>query len=224
MDEQDMILTAEAVENVCTACLQAIGDDIDAVGVSLLISPTMRIPVAAAGGLADRGEQWEFTLGEGPGLQAFRTSRPVLAADLSTPEQVVDWPIFADYATASGLGAVFAFPVLLNGHPLAVLTLYRRRAGNLAPAQQRLAESYAAGAAGLLVKASCELTHDDEDQHGSALSPELAVVHRAAGMIGAQRECSAEEALAYLRAAAYRYQCPVAELATEIIEGRRFLE
>ena len=53
----------------------------------------------------------QFTLGEGPCLDAFRLREPVLVPDLGSAEAFARWPGFAHEATQAGAFAAFAFPL-----------------------------------------------------------------------------------------------------------------
>jgi hypothetical protein len=73
-------------------------------------------------------DELQFTLGEGPCLDAFFQNWPQLWAHLDTTLTVdALWPGFAAEAVQFGAHAVFAFPVPVPDHsgPLGVLELYR---------------------------------------------------------------------------------------------------
>src|SRR2546423_975307 len=67
-------------------------------------------------------EDLQFTLGEGPCQDAFRTGLPVLSPNLgSDPSQ--RWPSFIERAAAAGVGAVFAYPLQTGHSKVGVLTI-----------------------------------------------------------------------------------------------------
>ncbi|MEU8416953.1 GAF and ANTAR domain-containing protein [Amycolatopsis japonica] len=220
MDEsQEPVAFVDGLDGVCTACRDAI-EHVDAVGLTLITSTHARVNLAAAGQLARLGELWEFTLGEGPGLHAFRVRRPVLAPDLTDPEQIADWPVFAGEAAERGIAAVFAYPILIGSRPVAVLTLYRGCPGALSPAGHHLAELHAAMAATLLGQAGHDPTVTGDGDEVAMLTPQVSVVHQAVGMVMARYGLSADQAMAHLRAMAYTCQRPVDELARHLMETR----
>jgi hypothetical protein len=75
-------------------------------------------------------EQVQFTLGEGPCVDAQRLGRPVLEPDLAGAGPGW-WAAFAEPVVAAGVGAVFGFPLWLGAVRLGALNLYRGRAGDL---------------------------------------------------------------------------------------------
>ena len=77
---------------------------------------------AASSDRARAVDELEFSLGEGPGKDAFLTSRPVLTGDL---EQAFDrWPGYVPAALAAGVRATFAFPLLVGAARFGVLHLH----------------------------------------------------------------------------------------------------
>ena len=62
------------------------------------------------------------------------------------------------------------------------------------------------------------ITPENEDETNPEPALSL-VVHQAAGMVMVQLDSSVEEALVRLRAAAYADGRPVADLATDVVQG-----
>lgn len=84
-----------------------------------------------------RIEELQFTLGEGPCVDAVRTGAPVLVPNLGEPNDLnVDRrPGFMEGAGAAGVRAVFAFPLRVGAINVGALDLYRNRPGALTAAQ-----------------------------------------------------------------------------------------
>ncbi|MGZ8803261.1 MAG: GAF domain-containing protein [Mycobacterium sp.] len=76
-------------------------------------------------------DELQFTLGEGPCLDAFRQREPVLVADLGSTDAFARWPGFAHEATQAGAFAAFAFPLQLGTAPFGTVELYRDEPGEL---------------------------------------------------------------------------------------------
>src|SRR3954453_21801527 len=102
------------------------------VGLALMTDGGPAGTVAATDGPALELEDLQYTLGEGPCVDASRSGRPVLQPDLAAtaPQR---WPAFAGGALAAGVAAVFAFPLRVGAIRVGVLDLYRDRAGPLSP-------------------------------------------------------------------------------------------
>ena len=67
-------------------------------------------------------ELFQLQNDEGPCLDAFRTARPVVNADLGTAAE--RWPRFAPRATADGFRSVHAFPLRLRNEVIGALNVY----------------------------------------------------------------------------------------------------
>ena len=75
-------------------------------------------------------EETQYTLGEGPCVDAYNLERPVIEPDLAAPE-TPRWPLFSPVALQAGARAVFAFPLRTGAVRLGALGLHRDTAGPL---------------------------------------------------------------------------------------------
>jgi len=168
-------------------------------------------------------EELQFTLGEGPCLDAFRSAQPVLEPDLVNPA-AVRWPAFSGPAIEAGVRAVFGFPVVAGSTSLGAIDLYVDRAGALQPEQLVDAVVLAE------VVASTVLSLQQDAAPGT-LAPQLdanlhhrAVVHQASGMLAVQLDIEVDDALARIRAHAYAVSQPVNDVARDIVQRRLVLD
>ena len=77
-------------------------------------------------------ETLQNLLAEGPCLEAFREGTPIAVPDLESDDR---FPLFSQGARATGLAAVFAFPMSIDGKRFGAMDLYRDTPGELdAPA------------------------------------------------------------------------------------------
>ncbi len=84
----------------------------DGAAISMHPSSTLRERLSATGPTADLPEDPQFSLGEGACLDAPRTGRPVLTADMCGAAETSRWPVYTDAVVErAGVGAVFAFPL-----------------------------------------------------------------------------------------------------------------
>lgn len=96
----------------------------------LLMDPHLDLRfVAASDDILLRVEGLQQEFGEGPCITAYQTGKQVLIPDLGTDQQ---FPKFSPAAYAGGLGAVFAFPMAVEGRRLGAMDVYRRDPGPLA--------------------------------------------------------------------------------------------
>ncbi len=79
-------------------------------------------------------EELQYTLGEGPCIDAHQTGTAVAEPDLVAPA-VPRWPAFTPKAVDAGARAIFGFPVRIGAARIGALNLYRERTGPLSDDQ-----------------------------------------------------------------------------------------
>jgi hypothetical protein len=166
----------------------------------------------------------QFTLGQGPGLEAVAAGVPVLVPDLVGAAS--RWPGFVPAAGDLGVRAVFAFPLRIGAISVGVLTAHRAVPGPLAGG--RLADALALADAVtvlLLHRAPPDPGHIEPEP--GAPRPDRALpgtfrpeVHQATGMISVQLDVPLAEALVRLRARAFGEDRPIAEVAADVVARR----
>ncbi len=164
-------------------------------------------------------EELQYTLGEGPCIDAHRLQRPVLEPDLATPTQP-RWGAFSGPAVDAGAKAVFGFPMTTGSVHLGALNLYRDRPGPLTDDQHADALVLATVAARSLMGMQIDAAPGvlgDELEHGTDFR---FVVHQAAGMTSVQLGIPVAVALARIRAHAFSTGRRASEVAHEIVDRR----
>ena len=185
-------------ERICQACVQ--GLEVDGAAISLMTASTLRETLYASDATIDLLEDLQFSLGEGPCVDAATSGRPVLVPDIHDPAQTGRWPIYAaavvDHAH---VGAVFALPLQWGTITLGVLDLYRRAPGSLSAPQVRDAVSASDAAALMLLG-----VRTDPDPDGDAVWDRSwsrrAEIHQATGMVVVQLGSTPTAACARRRA------------------------
>lgn len=202
---------------LCRACVDIVS--VTGAGIMLMLDGEHRGTVGTSDGVIDIVEELQFTLGEGPCIDACTSANPVAEPDLAAPA-VNRWPAFSGPAVQAGVRAVFGFPLLVGDGTLGALDLYVDRSGDLAAEQMEDAVVMA----GVISDALLLL---QADAHPGGLADELdigmrhrAVVHQASGMLSAQLGIDVNDALARIRAHAYTENRPVNEVARDIVDRR----
>jgi len=200
---------------LCTACAVAV--PVSGVGLALMSERGHEGLIAATDGPATAMEELQFSLGEGPCVDASTTGRPVLQPDLGRtgPQR---WPGFGPAALEAGIGAIFAFPLQVGRIRLGVLDLYRDTPGVLTPDQLRESLSYADAAATVLLQLQARQPLDGE-LHPDLIDPaqNLAEVHQATGMIAVQATVGLAEALLLLRGHAFSSERNILAVAADVL-------
>jgi hypothetical protein len=199
---------------LCLACVDVL--DVTEAGIML---------VDAGGGSTSFGtsddspvgvvEDLQFVLGEGPGLDAHATGRPVLEPDLSRP--ATRWSAFAPAALREGVRGVFSFPLVAGAARLGALDLSCATSGPLSIGQRADAGVMADVVAQTLLAAQSVappdwLGHEFGDSRTLRLE-----VHQAAGMLSEQLDIRAADALVMLRAHAYAEQRQIDVVARDVV-------
>lgn len=180
----------------------------------MLSAVQMPVQLHATDGVARAVADLQFTLGQGPSVDAAEQGVPVLVAD--TAEQTDRWPAFCSELAVLNVRALFTFPIRVGEVGLGTLDLYRRAPGALGAGQVAVGVAIS-GRVG-----SSLLALDLADGADWDLS---LTVHRAAGMLMVQLGTTIEHALVRLRATAFEEGIEVSAVAAQVLEGdRRFAE
>src|SRR5580692_2372544 len=103
-------------------------------GIMLMAADVAQGSLCTSNAMSDLIEQLQYSLGEGPCVDAHNQDWPVLEPDLANPD-TPRWPAFAPAAVAGGVRAVFGFPLQVGSVRLGALNLCRDRAGPLSDDQ-----------------------------------------------------------------------------------------
>jgi len=208
---------AFAVEHVCAAAVSATG--VSGAALSLMLSATPRETIYASDQVASELEELALTLGEGPGVDACAGS-PALVGDLTAPDCLARWPVFAPAAANAGIHAMFALPLQVGAIRLGVLDLYRAQPGDLDREQLADALVLADTACALLLDAAQREPPRRGGRWPEPASPRHPEVHQATGMITVQLGVTAAVALIRLRAYAYAHDRRLRDVAGDVVARR----
>jgi len=165
-------------------------------------------------------EELQFSLREGPCVDAATWRRPVLEPDLRLVS-AGRWPGLLPALADTPIRAVFAFPLQIGQIRLGVMDLYRDRPGMLSHPELDTALAYADAATSIL------LTRRDDGGDADEV-PDLlldpvrhrAQVHQATGMVMVQAGVTIEEAFHLLIARSYADERPLIDLAADVVARR----
>jgi hypothetical protein len=185
-------------------------------GVMLMSGDAPRGSACSSNTVSTLIEDLQYTLGEGPCVDAYQHDQPVLEPDLADPV-VPRWLAFTPPAVAAGALAVFGFPMQVGAVRLGALNLYRDHPGALTDDQH----ADALVMAGVAARAVLDM---QAHARSGALATELEsgadfrfVVHQASGMVSAQLDVSVAEALIRLRAYAFANDILLPDVAEAVV-------
>jgi hypothetical protein len=191
---------------LCTALVAVVG--LDGCALTIGSAESELTTLCATDEIAEKIEDLQDLLREGPGLDAYRT-RDIVA--LSRDEQERAWPLLAqalgdDHRPELVLGV----PMSPRSDVLGAATLYSTDAE---PPELDLQElRFLVNAVGVAILGTYD-RHDDTEAVWSARDQ----VHQATGMIVAQLRIHPQDALAVLRAHAFAHGASVAAIAQAVL-------
>jgi hypothetical protein len=205
---------------VCRVAADVIG--VSGAGVMLMSGSVPQGSLCSSNSVSSLIEELQYTLGEGPSIDANTQARNVLEPNLALPA-VPRWLAFTPRALDEGVRGVFAFSLGEGSARLGALNLYQDRPGPLSDDQH----ADAMVMSGLITNwvlstqaRALEGTLDEDLERGSNFH---FVVHNAAGMVSVQLGISVAEALVRLRARAFSENRLVRALAEDVVARRVFL-
>lgn len=210
---RDSVDGAELAGQICRACVGGLA--VDGAGISLLTGTVSRETVCASDETMAWVEDLQYTLGEGPCVEAAVTGQPVLVPDVRDAARQSQWPVFAAAVLErTAVGALFAFPLQLGAINLGVLDLYCTAPGPMGTVALRDALQGADTAALMLLGLTSEGGLGDHSGNGRA------EVHQATGMVIAQLGVDAQVAFARLRGYAFSHEQLLSEVARDVVARR----
>lgn len=208
---------ASYLKRLCAAVLPALAAS--GAGLSVMADDDVRGLTAASDPAAERIEELQFVLGEGPCIDAFATRRPVLVPDLSD-EPIGRWPGYTPAVRGAGVRAVFAFPLQVGAGRLGVLDVFRARPGPLSAGELRQALTFAEVAVTILLDGQSAAAPGAAADGLDGAIDSRAELFQAQGMVMVQLDISISDALARMRAYAYAENRPLADVARDIVARR----
>jgi len=193
-------------------------------GLSAMADPDLRLPIGASDDVAGFVERLQFTYGEGPCLQAYRTGQPQM---IPAWELASRWPeMNRDLTAITPYRAVASVPLIDGATRLGALDLYLEQPAGLDPMDRRAAFTVAACISQALVSARIFTVAAQRadptpgaDGHTDPMASRIQV-WKAMGLLNVELKVTAPDALALLRAHAYATERLVDDLALDIITRR----
>lgn len=209
--------TPVGTDRLCEVCAEI--TQMSGAGIMLMDGDLPQGSVCTTDVVSALIEELQFTLGEGPCVDAYEQRRPVVEPDLADPV-TPRWLAFTPPAVEAGARAIFGFPLDVGGARIGALNLYRDRPGPLSDDQYADALVMAGVAAQAVIAMQADAA---PGALGAALEVGTNfqfVVHQASGMVAVQLGVTVTEALIRLRAHAFRHEQLVASVAGDVVGGR----
>ncbi|WP_213816775.1 GAF and ANTAR domain-containing protein [Glaciihabitans sp. dw_435] len=171
--------------------------------------------ISATDSRAERVDELQFDLGEGPCWDALTTRRPVLAPDLAANREN-RWPAFSSAIQSEDIGAIFAFPLLFGPLEIGAIDLYSEGPMSLTSEQQRNTLELSALVSRILLRNAIEQAGATDTE--GPFSRRL--IHQATGMVLAQLGTTSDDAYLIIQARAFAESRSMQDVATDVVERR----
>ena len=213
---------ADPLRGVCQAGIWLL--PVDGASICLMTDSAHREMLHASDDVNRRIEELQFTLGEGPCVEAFTTRRPVLVPNLATASTPL-WPVFAEEMIGQPVGAIFAFPMRTATACVGAMEFYRRDPGELSAADLAIALEVVSVATALLLAQGRQAdgaaeTDDIAAAWWGKLTEDRRHVHQATGMLVGAFDIPADQAIALLRGYAFTTGHRIDEVARALTTGQ----
>ncbi len=212
---------ADVGERLCDTCVEVL--DVTGAGIMLMSGGEHRGTLGVSDSVMTLIEDLQFTLGEGPCIDAYISEHPILEPDLVDPA-TNRWPAFSGPAVQAGVRAVFGFPLRVGAVNLGALDVYLDRPGDLHIAQMSDASVMAGVISNTVLALLADAAPGELPELLGATAHHRAIVHQAAGMVSAQLDIDVADALVRIRAHAYTSNRPVNDVAHDIVVRRLRLQ
>jgi transcriptional regulator with GAF, ATPase, and Fis domain len=206
------------LSRICRAAMLELGGL--GVGVSVLTDDGTRGILAASDEFTYLLEELQFTLGEGPCVDAYLTRRPILVADLSGDDARTRWPFYVQAVTAHRVRAVFALPLQVGAARIGALALFGRQPGPLVQDILDQALTFAEITLATVLDSQGALPQHLPSPALYESSGHRAELAQAQGMVMVQLGVTIGEALIRLRAHAYAQGRPLHQVAQDVVDRK----
>jgi GAF domain-containing protein len=211
VDDYDV---ADLLHTMVVECVELL--DIAAAGLTLVDERGSLQVLASSTEQARLLELFQLNIDEGPCVECFTGSAPVLVADIAV--QAPRWPRFAGEAAREGFASVHALPMRLRGQTIGALNLFGRRPGELSPDDVALAQ-------GLADTATIGILHERALRQGEILSEQLqtalnsrVIIEQAKGVLAISGQLGMDEAFTALRGYARRNNRRLSDVARALAD------
>lgn len=221
---------------LCATCVRLF--EVDGAAVSVVLNGTSSGTFGSSSETSRRLDEYQFTFGEGPCLDAVAAQEAVLVPDLDSPQEQ-RWPVFANAVLEDGIRGVFSLPITVGSECVGALDLFRAGPGplqgDILAGAMIAAEFASAPFLDFMAEARNETELDefygmsvpseaDADGDGDGDGVDRFEVYQATGMLISMLDVHAAEALVRLRAHAMATGQTASQVARAIIERRLVLD
>jgi hypothetical protein len=207
-------------DSLCRACVPLL--DVDGAAIALLLDASGQGAFGSSDSVSRQLEEAQFACGQGPSSDAVRCGSPIFVEDLAHQDEQ-RWPSYVSSALHLGARGLFVLPIWVAGTCVGTLNLYRRAPRPLL-GHSLLGAFMAAELAALplmeMINAEAKFALDETGEvawdHLTSLA--RVEVYQATGMLMVQFDVGPADALARLRAHAFKHGVTATAVALSIVQ------
>ena len=211
VDDYDV---ADLLHTLVVQCVELL--DVAAAGLTLVDERGGLQVLASSTEQARLIELFQLDTDEGPCVECFTSSAPVLVADIA--RQALRWPRFAAEAARDGFASVHALPLRLRRQTIGALNLFGHSPGELSADDVALAQ-------GLADTATIGILHERAFRQGEILSEQLqtalnsrVIIEQAKGVLAVSGQLSMDAAFRALRGFARGNNLRLSDVARALVD------
>ena len=205
-------LDARRMCEICADVAQVSG-----AGIMMMSGDIQRGSLCTTNKVSARIEELQFSLSEGPCLDAFHQDRPVLEPDLAHPADV-RWMAFSGATLDAGVRSIFGFPIHVGPVKLGALNLYNDAPGPLTPQQHADCLVLADVVARSVILMQAHATPGQLAKEFEAGGEFELVIHQACGMVAVQLGVGVAQALIRMQAHAFGNDESLRAVARSVVD------
>lgn len=173
------------------------------------------VPVVGSDHRAVEVDMIQYAGGAGPGFAALRTGAAVAIPDMRAETR---WAKFPRLALAVGVRSCLSLPLLVDGRPVGVLSVYAEQVAAFPPYRQRALEVLAGTAAKSLPSALRFARGLQPSRHPAPESSRAVIEQALLVLVGDQRCGDPYQAFDRLWAESRRRDAPLSVVAAELVD------
>ena len=173
------------------------------------------VTVACTDQLAERADERQYQLDDGPCLQAMREGVVVRVADMTRDHR---WGPYPELAAQVGVRSSLSIPLVVEERSRGALNFYSTEPGSFTERDEEVATRWAAQATGALAVALRIADGNDRAEQLLGGLDSRTTIGQAVGLVMAQERCRADEAFRLLTLASQRRNVKLREVAAGIVE------
>lgn len=172
--------------------------------------------VASSGPEAQRLDEIQYSLHDGPCLTALRTAKTILVTDVGADPR---WAAYARDMSEENVRSVLAVPIPTDTGSGAALNCYSSESGIFEPGTVERVQAYAASISSILRLALRVHRAPPYPEHLRSALQSRAVIDAAVALVMAQNRCSHDQALALISRASTIQGTRMHDIAADIVAG-----